>query len=69
VQLTRGGSSSNKDKQKVKVEAPDIETLRRRVEAVKDELDEWALHLRDIQPSTHPRVTEDQQELGEVSEA
>jgi hypothetical protein len=66
VELTRGGDTNNRDKQKVKVSADSVDELREKVDAVKEQLNDWALDLRDIQPSTHSRVTEDQQELGEV---
>lgn len=63
VKLKRGSGS---DVQKCKVTAPDIETLQTRVDAVRDQLREWADDYRSIQPDER-RLPDDQSELSEVS--
>jgi len=64
VKLKRGDGA---DVQKVRVTAPDMDTLKRRVEAVRDQLEDWADDYRGIQPDRGRRVADDQSELGEVS--
>jgi hypothetical protein len=66
VELTRGGDTNNRDKQRVKVTADTIEELHEKVEAVRNEMRDWAAEFRDIQPDRGRRLPDDQSELGEV---
>jgi len=66
VELTRGGDSNNRDKMKAKVSADTVEELREKVDAVRDEMREWAGDFRDIQPEYHRQLPDDQSELGEI---
>jgi hypothetical protein len=61
VKLKRGD-----DTQKCKVEAPDIETLTERVDAVRERMAEWAGDYREIQPDDERQLPEDQSDLSEV---
>lgn len=66
VKLKRGDGN---DVQKCTVTARDIETLERRVEAVRERLDEWADDYREIQPETRRSLADDQGTLTEVGES
>jgi hypothetical protein len=61
VTLKRGD-----DKQKCKVTAPDIDTLTKRVDAVREKLGEWAGDYNEIRPEEERPVSEDQRDLSEV---
>jgi len=63
VKLKRGDGH---DVQKCKVTAGDIETLERRVEAVRDRLEGWADDYRSIQPSERS-LPDDQGKLSETA--
>lgn len=67
VELTRGTSTDDRDKIRVKVSAPDVTALNRRVEDVKEHMEAWADDLRDVQPEQGRRTSEDQTELGSVN--
>ncbi|MCD2202726.1 DUF7389 domain-containing protein [Halobacterium sp. KA-6] len=66
VKLTRGTSTDDRDTLKTTITAPDVETLKHRVEAVKEHMESWADDLRDVQPETSRRTGENQSELGKV---
>ncbi|WP_353634587.1 hypothetical protein ABSL23_02205 [Halobacterium sp. NMX12-1] len=66
VKLTRGTSTDDRDTIKTTVTAPDVEMLNQRVEAVKNYMESWADDLRDVQPETSRRTSEDQQDLASV---
>ncbi|GGM46416.1 hypothetical protein [Haloarcula argentinensis] len=66
VELTRGGDSNNRDKMKAKVSAETIEELREKVDAVRDEMQEWANDFRNIQPQVRRQLPDDQSELSEL---
>ena len=60
VKLKRGDGH---DVQKCKVEAPDIETLRDRVENVRELMEDKAAEYRDIQPMDARTLADDQDTL------
>ncbi|MDG5778945.1 hypothetical protein QA599_21135 [Haloarculaceae archaeon H-GB1-1] len=66
VELTRGGDSNNRDKMKAKVSADSVEELHEKVQALRNEMQEWANDFRNIQPQRGRRLADDQSELGEV---
>jgi hypothetical protein len=69
VKMTRGTSAKDKDVFTANVAAPDIDTLKRRVEAIRDEMQDWADDFRVIQPDPDEnRPHDDQQALDEVTE-
>lgn len=68
VELTRGTSTDDRDKQRVKVSAHDVEQLEHRVEAVRERMEQWADEFRAVQPDgrSDRRLDEDQRELGQL---
>ncbi|WP_336001470.1 DUF7389 domain-containing protein [Halorientalis halophila] len=67
VKLKRSGGRDGQDVQKCKVSAPDIETLRERVNNVREEMAGWADDYRNIQPGEGHQLPDDQSDLSEVS--
>lgn len=70
IELTRGTSTDDRDKQRMKVSAATIDTLDTKVEAVKQKMEDWADDFREIQPEgetvrDHASLDDDQAELGE----
>lgn len=64
--LTRGSGTDDRDKIRVKVSAPDVTSLDRRVSEVRESMESWADDLRDVQPEQSRKTSEDQTELGAV---
>lgn len=71
IELTRGTSTDDRDKQRMKVSARTIDGLRSKVEDVKDEMESWADDFREIQPEAETvrdhAVEDDQSTLSEGS--
>lgn len=67
VKLSRGTKRDDRDTQKVKVRADTIDQLQAKVEAVKEQLQDWASDFREIQPQEDRHLADDQSELGEIS--
>ena len=65
VKMTRGGASTNKETIKTTVSAPSIEKLHERVSELRERMEEWSVEFRDIQPSQHRPLPDDQSQLGE----
>ena len=70
VKMTRGTSAKDKDVFTAEVSAADIGTLTRRVEKMREQMEDWAQDFRVIQPDGNERrLPDDQQGLEEVSTA
>jgi hypothetical protein len=66
VKLKRG---SGDDVQKCKVTAPDIDTLKQRVDAVREKMKRWAEEYAEINPKYRRPITDDQSSLTEAGES
>ena len=65
--LTRGTSTDDRDQIKATVEAENFEDLQQKLAQLRQQLDDWADDLREIQPTNEGRpVADDQAALGEV---
>ncbi|MFC7069513.1 DUF7389 domain-containing protein [Halobaculum lipolyticum] len=65
VEVTRGTGTSDRDKFRTKVTAPDMETLTERVRELREEVEDWAEDFRTIQPDGDQRhLSDDQSTLG-----
>jgi hypothetical protein len=64
IVMTRGTGSTDKEKITQTVTAPDMETLRERVDDVREEMEEWADDFRAIDPERPHRPGENQSQLG-----
>lgn len=71
IELTRGTSTDDRDKQRMKVSARTIDGLEAKVEAVKQNMESWADDFREIQPEGETvrdhAVDNDQSTLAEGS--
>lgn len=72
IQLSRGTSTDDRDKLRMKVSARTIDGLRSKVEKVKEEMESWADDFREIQPDGETvrddaRLDDDQAKLSEGS--
>lgn len=65
--VTRGTSTDDRDQIKATVTAEDFDELHDKLARLRDELDEWADDLREIQPAEGRNVADDQADLGEVT--
>lgn len=66
VELTRGTSTDDRDKMRVKVSANSIDALNEKVQQVKEQMEDWAADLREVQPGSNRGVTDDQATLEEA---
>lgn len=64
IVMTRGTGSDDKEKITTKVTAPDVDTLSRRVDEVREEMEDWADDFRAIDPERPHRLADDQSQLG-----
>lgn len=66
VKMTRRGTSTNKETIKTTVSAHSIEELHDRVSDLRERMEQWSLEFREIQPSQHRGLADDQSQLGET---
>lgn len=66
VEIVRGKSASNRDKQRAKVSANSIEELDEKVEALRDRMERWADDFRRMQPVKVRHLDDDQSTLEEA---
>ena len=72
VEVTRGTGTDDRDKLRAKVTANTVDELEQRAEDVRQRMESLADDLREIQPENtrqSRRLSDDQTEFGEVSEA